>query len=106
MSARRIPDMEEKNQSVTGENPGDILQKIAFAARTGDEAGTARLLNRFLQILQKSVLPGIKNSEGLSKITFSLETLLGMQQMKDWVAFADILEYELHPLLEKYGPVP
>ena len=76
----------------------NFIPEIVVASRTGDYAGTARLLNRFLQQLQLQLSRGFVSAEGLSKITYSLETLLAMQQMKDWVAFADILEYEFVPL--------
>lgn len=95
--------MDEKNRSVTGKNLEEMIQTIAATARTGDQAGTARLFNRFLQTLQEEIAGGILSNEGLAKISFSLETLLGMQHMKDWVAFADILEYELLPLWKTYA---
>ena len=34
-------------------------------------------------------------------MTYSLETLAQMQQMKNWVAFADILEFEFLPLWKR-----
>jgi len=77
------------------------IPDIVTAARTGDYAGTARLLNQFLQYLQGELAKGFISAEGLSKITYSLETLMAMQQMGDWVAFADILEYEFGPLWKK-----
>ena len=95
--------MEEKNQSVSGEIPEDLIHQIVTAARTGDQAGSARLFNRFLQLLQQEIVRGTLGKEGLSKVSYSLETLLGMQQMEDWVAFADILEFELLPLWKTYG---
>lgn len=71
---------------------------IITAARTGDYAGTARLLNRLLQRLQVEISKGYIGATTMTKITYSLETLLAMQQMNDWVAFADVLEYEFMPL--------
>ena len=80
---------------------GSLLQfapEIIGTARTGDYARTASLLNRFLQHLQQELSKGYIAADGLSKVTYSLETLLSMQRMENWVAFADILEYEFLPL--------
>ena len=77
------------------------IPAIITAARTGDYTGTASLLNRFLQNLQSELSKGYISAQGLSKITYSLETLLAMQQMEDWVAFSDILEYEFLPLWQR-----
>ena len=71
---------------------------IIAAARTGDYAQTASLLNRFIQQLQQELAKGYIAADRLSKINYSLETLFSMQQMENWVAFADILEYEFLPL--------
>ncbi len=78
-----------------------LISAIVAASRTGDYAGVARLLNRFLQKLQLELSKGHIAAEGLSKITFSLETLLAMQKMEDWVAFADVLEYEFLQLWQE-----
>ena len=75
-----------------------LIPVIIKAARTGDYAQTASHLNRLLQKLQQELAKGYIAADGLSKITYSLETLLSMQQMKNWIAFADILEYEFLPL--------
>jgi hypothetical protein len=75
-----------------------LIPAIVAAARTGDYAGAARLLNTMLQQLQKELSKGHVAAGSLSKITYSLETLLAMQKMENWVAFADILEYEFFPL--------
>ena len=84
-----------------GKRAGELLQLVDViirTARTGDYARTASLLNRFLQNLQQELSKGYIADDGLSKVTYSLETLLSMQQMENWVAFADILEYEFLPL--------
>ncbi|MBN1577407.1 MAG: hypothetical protein JW913_12690 [Chitinispirillaceae bacterium] len=83
-----------------------LVPAIVAAARTGDYAGAARLLNRLLQKLQTELSKGHIAAGDLSKITYSLETLLAMQKMKNWVAFADILEYEFLPLWQKVGAGP
>ena len=96
---------EKNNNIMETDDLAVMIPPIATAARTGDYAGTARLHNRFLRVLQKQISRGVIGPEGISKITYSLETLLAMQKMEDWVAFADILEYEFLPLWQKYGLV-
>jgi hypothetical protein len=49
-----------------------------------------------MQNILNSGGPG--HPELLSKITYSLETLYMMQKERDWVAFADVLEFEFIPL--------
>jgi hypothetical protein len=89
------------------ETPSEQMQENDFrteipgiiaAARTGDYPDTSRRINIFLQHLQYELSKGYLPSESIAKITYSLETLLAMQQMNDWVAFADVLEYEFLPL--------
>jgi hypothetical protein len=86
------------NNAPTTGDLSHLLPAIVAAARTGDYAQGAALLNRFLRILQQELSKGYIAADGLSKVTYSLETLLSMQQMENWVAFADILEYEFLPL--------
>jgi hypothetical protein len=77
------------------------FQEIAGYARTGDYGYAASQLNRTLQSVEKYLTSPAFSKELYKKISFSLETLLLMQERKDWVAFADILEYELIPLLSE-----
>ncbi|NLG18064.1 MAG: hypothetical protein GX556_12095 [Fibrobacter sp.] len=72
----------------------NILTAVAASARTGDYGKAASDLNRALIMAQSALSSGKIPPEGLSRITFSLQTLFAMQQNGDWVAFADILEYE------------
>lgn len=80
----------------------DLAGEIIHSARIGDYCGAAQKLARLTLLLQDTVTSGAISSEGLSKITYSLETLFTMQKMEDWVAFADVLEYELSPLWQRY----
>lgn len=77
-----------------------LCRQIIRFARTGDYGNTASYLNQFLYQLQGFFTQNKIDKESLSKITYSLETLMAMQEMKNWVAFADVLEYELLALLE------
>lgn len=78
----------------------NLLSVLISSSRTGDYAGTSRQLNIFLNLLEKILSSGKISSKQISQLTYSLETLLAMQQMENWVAFADILEYELTELLK------
>ena len=89
---------EKQDTEANGADLSRMIPEIITSARTGDYAQTASLLNRFLQHLQQELAKGYIAADGLSKITYSLETLLSMQQMENWVAFADILEFEFLPL--------
>lgn len=77
-----------------------LCRQIIRFARIGDYGNTASCLNQFLVQLQNFFTKRNISRDNLSKITYSLETLMAMQEMKNWVAFADILEYELLALLE------
>lgn len=75
------------------------LQEIAKCARIGDYAKASSNINICLQDIQKFLILK-KNipSDFLEKIKYSMETMHLMMQQKDWVAFADIVEYEFIPL--------
>ncbi|MBN1757068.1 MAG: hypothetical protein JW863_02050 [Chitinispirillaceae bacterium] len=94
-----------KDSSISEDITG-FIPVIVNAARTGDYAQTASHLNRFLQKLQQELSKGYIAADGLSKLTYSLETLLSMQRMKNWIAFADILEYEFLPLWRELAVKP
>lgn len=79
-----------------------LVQNIIRSARTGDYAATASTLNRFLALLQKVLAAGTVNVNLLQDIAYSVETLSHMQQMQNWVAFADLLEYEFLPLWNRF----
>ncbi|HON11946.1 MAG TPA: hypothetical protein PLE24_13850 [Chitinispirillaceae bacterium] len=86
------------------QKPENILHDVITAARTGDYGKAASDLNRALVLLQTELSGGKVSSEGLAKITYSLQTLLAMQQIGDWVAFADVLEYEFIALWKSLVP--
>ncbi|MCX7726854.1 MAG: hypothetical protein N2053_08390 [Chitinispirillaceae bacterium] len=70
----------------------ELLPQVITSSRTGDYVGTARHLNVFLNLLQKILSSGKVEKKLISQLTYSLETLFAMQQMENWVAFADVLE--------------
>jgi hypothetical protein len=75
-----------------------ILSETAFAARTGDSTMVSTLLNTGVIVLREEFQKYRFESEELKKISISLETITLMQQTQDWVALADVLEYEFLPL--------
>jgi len=79
------------------------VHETVHAARTGDYGKAASSLNKLLQLLQAEIAKGKIPSEGLKKLTYSLETLLEMQNTGDWVAFGDILEFEFAENWKKFN---
>ncbi len=77
------------------------LHEIVRLARTGGYTDAASKLNTGLQQLQPVLTSGKIASEHLKKLTYSLETLLLMQKQNDWVAVADIIEFEFSVLLKE-----
>jgi hypothetical protein len=73
-----------------------LFVSLCRKARLGDFGDAAADLNRFLLLVQKSQ-PTVKSVPKplLEKFNYSLETVFLMLKNKDWVAIADIVEYEL-----------
>ncbi len=63
----------------------------------------ASQLNYFLKDTQALLSRKNIDPECMRRCAYSLETLFLMLQQRDWVAIADVLEYEYKPLLEKMG---
>jgi len=78
------------------------IKKIAQEARCGDYGQAASDINIFLQLLQCELSKGYIRPDDLSKVTYSLETLMEMQKKNDWVALADILEYEFSGIISRW----
>lgn len=73
----------------------DDLQKIIYNCRRGEYSDAASRINLFLPFFQNYLNSGTIPPEKLKKIAYSLETVLLLQQQRDWVAVADVLEYEI-----------
>jgi hypothetical protein len=73
-----------------------LLVSLARAGRLGDYGDANRDLNRCLVLFQHLQGP-LRNIPKplLEKFNYSLETIFLMLKNKDWVAIADIVEYEL-----------
>jgi hypothetical protein len=84
-----------------------LLVSIGRSGRLGDFGDAARDLNRCLVLFQS--IQGTMSQVPkplLEKFNYSLETVFLMLKNKDWVAIADIVEYELRVLwLEMAGSI-
>jgi hypothetical protein len=83
---------------------GDIFQKlqaVVRCARTGSYSDAASSLNESLVCLQPVLTSGRIPEERLRKLTYSLETVYLMQKQEDWVAVADVIEFEFIQLLRE-----
>lgn len=67
---------------------------IVDSLRSGDYSNASSRLNETLQLLQTQLKERKVAPQLLQKLLISLETLFLMQKMEDWVAVADILEFE------------
>ena len=83
------------------ENIYSLLHEIVRLARTGSYSDAASKLNSWLQELQPILTSGKIAPAYLKKITYSLETVFLMQKQNDWVAVADVIEFELPGLLKE-----
>ena len=82
----------------------DVLLSIVVAARTGDYGGASSLLNTALPLVQETLTSTVLPQAVQNKIAFILGDLLAAQSRKDWVGFADTLEYSLIGLwIESFG---
>ena len=83
-----------------------LLADIVRCARTGDYGNAALLFNRCALHLQRH-LQTMGNEGGPQHgetITQSLRTMLLLLERNDWVALADVIEYEFIPLWKKAFP--
>ena len=78
-----------------------MLGDVVCSARTGDYSDAASKLNASLQKLSPILTSGKIPVEYLKKLTYSMETIFLMQTRKDWVAVADVIEYEFIALLKQ-----
>jgi hypothetical protein len=82
----------------------DLLANASRHARLGDYGEAAHGINacviEFQRFMEHPQGPPPLIELG-PKVTYSLETLLMMIERKDWVAAADIIDYELIPLVKE-----
>jgi hypothetical protein len=80
-----------------------LLKEISGFARTGDYADAAFKLNQFIVRMQTRVQDGAAGKYS-TKINYSLETMFLMLKNNDWVAIADIIDFEFIPLWKEAFP--
>lgn len=82
-----------------------LFSVAARSARLGDYGDAALCLKDALALLG-SILHTSKivSPQMLDKIKYSLETLFLMQKQSDWVALADVIEFELLVLIAPLDP--
>jgi hypothetical protein len=78
-----------------------LLKEIVYLARTGSHSDAASKLNTCLQELSPILTSGKLPQDYLNKLTYSLETMFLMQKQSDWVAVADVIEFEFSVLLKE-----
>jgi hypothetical protein len=85
----------------------DKFGEASRKARLGDYGGAALSINscilRLQEFMQRQGQSASFKEYG-SRLTYSLETLLLMLERKDWVAAADIIDYEFIPLWKEAFP--
>lgn len=75
-----------------------LFKEIIKTIRTGDYGNASSKLNEIMQLLQDHLNRNKIDPQKIQKLIISLQTLFSMQKMGDWVAVADILEYEFADL--------
>lgn len=78
-----------------------LFKNIVINIRTGNYSDAGSKMNSCLQVLQPLLTSGIIPPTQIKSMVYSLETMLMMQEQKDWVAVADVIEFEFLVLLEK-----
>jgi hypothetical protein len=84
-----------------------LLKEIAALARTGDYADAALKLNQCIVRLQTCLQANAASAQlqkYSSKINYSLETMFLMLKNNDWVALADIIDFEFISLWKEAFP--
>lgn len=76
-----------------------VFNDIVTCARRGDYADASSKLNSCLQDIKPVLVSGRIPADYIQKLAYSLETMFLMQKQKDWVAVADVIEYEFVELL-------
>jgi hypothetical protein len=92
------------SMNTSGKSILDLLAITSNRARTGDYSDAARSLNQCIPLLQNRLLTLEKQTVYGAKISFSLETMLLMLEHKNWVAVADVIDYEFIPLWKNAFP--
>ena len=79
----------------------DSLNEVVFFIRTGGYSDAASAFNRSIQHLEAFLCALSLTADLKNKMMYSLETVMYFYQKKDYIAVADIVEFELIPLCNK-----
>jgi len=83
----------------------DQLRAVSKLARTGDYPNAALGFNRCALLLQEHLRRHGPTPGGVdANITYSLQTMLLMLKNNDWVALADVIDFEFLPLWKRANP--
>jgi hypothetical protein len=92
-----------------GQRVLDLFAGASRHARLGDYGKAAQSINASILCFQQLAAREDRRrrfEEFGPKMAYSLETLLMMIERKDWVAAADIIDYEFIPLWKEAFPTP
>ena len=84
-----------------GQQVIDLFTEAARLARCGDYGQAATSINASIVKIQEFIQQQGQSDQYKkfgSRMTYSLETLFMMLERKDWVAAADVIDYEFIPL--------
>jgi hypothetical protein len=79
----------------------DHFLSAAHHARTGNYGDAALELDTAVQKLQPALTSSNVPQSLMSKLMYSLETMYAVQKQGDWVATADVIEFEFVALLRQ-----
>jgi hypothetical protein len=74
-------------------------EELLRLARQGRDAAASAKIQSFLSALESEL--GSLPQRAQQEIMALFATLLRLQEHRDWVAYADVLEYELLPILKE-----
>jgi hypothetical protein len=79
----------------------EMLERTARLMRVGDEGSAASQLNLVLTEIGTVLKRKTVDDVLMNKLLYSMETMHLLQQSQDWVALADVIEYEFIMLWRK-----
>ena len=77
----------------------ELTQQLVRLSRQGREATASALLQDFLGAFEVEI--GGMGEAARQPLLDLLPKLLLLQEQRDWVAYADVLEYEILPLMRR-----
>jgi hypothetical protein len=90
-----------------GQHIEGLFAEASRHARTGDYGAAASCINSCILNYERFARQEQRRARFVefgNRLNYSLETLLLMIERKDWVAAADVIEYEFIPLWKEAFP--